>query len=55
MLDSTDKKKIVIADGGFKEGLKGFFSQQKELALVFLNGCSTQGHVDALLAALDKR
>ena len=33
------------------EGLAGFLGQQSGLQLVFLNGCSTQAHVEGLLEA----
>ena len=35
----------------FGEGFAAFLSQQKNLRLVFLNGCATYGHVRALLDA----
>lgn len=35
----------------YAEGLAGFLGTQKGLGLVFLNGCSTETHVQALLAA----
>ncbi|NJN77347.1 MAG: CHAT domain-containing protein [Saprospiraceae bacterium] len=37
-------------NAGNADGLANLFAQQKNLKLVFLNGCSTKGQVDKLLA-----
>ena len=47
----ANQKQIVLMDGGFKEGLKGFFSQQQEMALVFLNGCNSAEQAKLFLEA----
>src|SRR5207253_2413236 len=47
LLQSPDGGRVV-ADAG---GLAGLFGTQRNLKLVFLNGCSTYGHVEGLLAA----
>lgn len=47
MLETNDGR-VATADAG---GLAAFLSQQRGLQLVFLNGCSTQQQVEALLDA----
>jgi WD40 repeat protein len=46
---------LQIADGknaaAYAEGLTAFFGRQPNLRLIFLNGCSTQPHVQGLHAA----
>ena len=42
------KEKIVLA---FSGGLAQLMGIQKELQLVFLNGCATKGQVEQLFAA----
>ena len=47
LLETADGKPAAANAGG----LARFLAQQRGLQLVFLNGCSTQGQVDDLLAA----
>ena len=48
----ADSDELLLEDGMAQDkGLAGLLAQQKNLKLVFLNGCSTRGQVDTLFAA----
>lgn len=48
----ADGEKIMLeSGGGFAEGLSGMFGLQKNLALVFINGCNSEGQAQLFLDA----